>query len=198
MTNTKRTSKQTQLLRAARELISRYGFRRVTVEEICRKAAVSKMTFYKHYANKTAIAQAVIRDIFDAMRHERDEALRQDASLAWKVERIIEMEMDLSTQIGEEFVQDFFQSPELQPLMTEIMEEGYAALEGLYRQGQASGEVRQDVDIRLMMYMTRQLYLVMQDSTIVSNYATLRDFSRELICLYFYGVLSRGDEGEGV
>jgi AcrR family transcriptional regulator len=47
------------ILASSRELFWKHGFRRVTVDEICEKTGISKMTFYRYFANKTELAKAV-------------------------------------------------------------------------------------------------------------------------------------------
>ena len=49
-----------QIFSTARSLFMRYGIRRVSIEEICREANVSKMTFYKHFRNKVDILKFII------------------------------------------------------------------------------------------------------------------------------------------
>lgn len=44
--------KQQFILSAGKELFWKHGVKRVTVEEICVQASVSKMTFYKFFMNK--------------------------------------------------------------------------------------------------------------------------------------------------
>ena len=51
----KKTSYQI-LFSTAKNLFFKFGLRRVSVEEICIKASVSKMTFYRNFNNKEHIA----------------------------------------------------------------------------------------------------------------------------------------------
>ncbi len=59
MRDPKNNHRYVQVLAAARELFWKHGLKRVTVEEICREAGVSKMTFYKFFPNKVTLAKAV-------------------------------------------------------------------------------------------------------------------------------------------
>ncbi len=59
----RRGNKKEQIVRTAEELFTRHESKRVTVEEICRQAHISKMTFYKHFANKVALVRH-IRDVY--------------------------------------------------------------------------------------------------------------------------------------
>ena len=44
--------KYNQILTKGKELFWKYGIKRVAIEEICKQAHVSKMTFYKYFKNK--------------------------------------------------------------------------------------------------------------------------------------------------
>ena len=58
-----KTKKQDQIIQAGRHLFWKYGMKRVSIEEICREAGVSKMTFYKYFANKTALALYILKTV---------------------------------------------------------------------------------------------------------------------------------------
>src|SRR4051812_3371481 len=51
-----------RLERAAYELFSRHGIKTVGVDTIAAKAGVAKMTLYKHYPSKEALALAFLRE----------------------------------------------------------------------------------------------------------------------------------------
>ena len=48
-----------QLVTTAQELMMRHGIHRVTVEEICSDANISKMTFYKYFKNKIELTKSI-------------------------------------------------------------------------------------------------------------------------------------------
>ena len=57
--------KRLQILQTGRDLFWKFGFRRVTIEEVCREAGVSKMTFYKFFPNKQALVTVIMDEVFD-------------------------------------------------------------------------------------------------------------------------------------
>ena len=57
MDNSNHNKKIQQLVTTAQELFMRHGIRRVTVEEICSEANISKMTFYKYFKNKIELTK---------------------------------------------------------------------------------------------------------------------------------------------
>ncbi|KEF43142.1 MAG: transcriptional regulator [Cyanobium sp. CACIAM 14] len=53
--------KRDALLRAARELFSRQGYRAVGIDTVLARAAVAKMTLYKHFGSKEELIAALLR-----------------------------------------------------------------------------------------------------------------------------------------
>ncbi|MBL0024612.1 MAG: helix-turn-helix transcriptional regulator [Saprospiraceae bacterium] len=52
---TKRSKSYLKIITTAKKLFWKHGSSRVTIEELCREAGVSKMTFYRHFNNKNEI-----------------------------------------------------------------------------------------------------------------------------------------------
>lgn len=65
---------QVRLLDAAREVFCRVGMQRASMEEVARLAGVSRVTLYRKFATKNALAEAVVtrefRHYFDVFRRE--------------------------------------------------------------------------------------------------------------------------------
>ena len=59
MLNEKENAKREALLNTGRRLFWKYGFKRVTISEICEEADVSKMTYYRCFENKTDLAKTI-------------------------------------------------------------------------------------------------------------------------------------------
>ena len=60
--------KRELILKIAKKLFWKFGFKRVTIEEVCKEAAVSKMTFYKHFPNKMAVVKTLLQEVFQDAR----------------------------------------------------------------------------------------------------------------------------------
>ncbi|MCJ7802330.1 MAG: TetR/AcrR family transcriptional regulator, partial [Candidatus Marinimicrobia bacterium] len=54
-----------QIVETANDLFMRFGVKRITIEEICKTAKVSKMTFYKFFKNKIELAEYIIFSIIN-------------------------------------------------------------------------------------------------------------------------------------
>ena len=68
-----------RLLLAAEQLFGERSYRRTTVAEICARAGMATGSFYAHFASKSDIFAAVIRQINADLRTAMAAALKPDA-----------------------------------------------------------------------------------------------------------------------
>ena len=66
-TQAPRSKKYQHIVETAEELFFKHSVKRVSVEEICNKANVSKMTFYRYFSNKQELAEHIIHLMFESM-----------------------------------------------------------------------------------------------------------------------------------
>jgi AcrR family transcriptional regulator len=62
MRETMETDKETRVIEAAKRVFVRYGFRRVTMQDIAEEAGISRPALYLIYANKEEVFLAALRD----------------------------------------------------------------------------------------------------------------------------------------
>ena len=54
--------KEEQILKAAKKLISKYGFKKVSMDEIATEAQVTKKTVYSYFSSKEDLLKRLIKD----------------------------------------------------------------------------------------------------------------------------------------
>ena len=69
-------TRQEAILAAAFQTFCQYGFRRTTMEDIARAAAMSRAALYLHFRNKQDIHRAMVQRYFDATLERMQTALR--------------------------------------------------------------------------------------------------------------------------
>ena len=55
-------TKEDQILATARELFAKYGYKRVSMDEIARDANVVKSTIYQHFKDKDELLEFIINE----------------------------------------------------------------------------------------------------------------------------------------
>jgi AcrR family transcriptional regulator len=85
------SEKVARVLEAARVVFIRYGFRRVTMQDIADEAGISRPALYLVFANKEEVFFATIRDLSAEMLHALHEGLPAHNSLEAKLQFAFEV-----------------------------------------------------------------------------------------------------------
>ena len=88
--------KLNQIVETAYNLFMKFGIRRVSVEEICKEAGVSKMTFYKHFKNKSELAKHIINQIISEAEIKYRDLMAQDIPYSEKVKQMIHIKRKMN------------------------------------------------------------------------------------------------------
>ncbi len=103
-----KSKKYHQILSTSKELFWKHGIKKVSIEEICKEANVSKMTFYKYFSNKTELALEMIKRMFDENMKIFDEMMQADIPFEEKMQKQVQMKLEGTNDISEEFVKDVY------------------------------------------------------------------------------------------
>lgn len=185
--------KQKQIIETGRSLFWRFGIRRVTIEEICLEAKVSKMTFYKYFQNKIDL----VKHILDVMTEERMLKYRlimdQDIPFSEKVNQTIQLKMAHTSDLSQAFYLDIHKNadPELLAYMDQKMQETVHPILMDYIEAQNQGEVRPDIKPEFILYFINQMREMARDESLIDLYETPQALIMELTKFFFYGILPR-------
>jgi AcrR family transcriptional regulator len=192
MSDERMNLKHRSILDAARALFWKHGFRRVTVEEICRQAGVSKMTFYRHFGNKIDLAKEVYhREAVKGVEQFRQIMSDEATTTRQKMEAMLRMKMEGTNEISKEFLNDFYQSPELglSAYVEEISEQIWKEIVGDFRTAQEKGWLRDDFKPEAFLLMSYKLLELINDDRMLQMYDSPQDLVMELSRLFTYGIV---------
>jgi len=182
--------KHKALLDTSRELFWKYGFRRVTIDEICREAKTSKMTFYRFFPNKLELARTVLDQFYDENLKSLREFHQLDSSPSDKMKRILEMKLEWTNDISNEFLQDFYINPELG--LSQYIEEktGIILTEIIkfFQIGQDEGWIRKDIKVEFLLFLIQKTSGMISDRELLKLYNSTQDLIMELTNLFVYGI----------
>ena len=186
-------AKYIQLVESAYGLFWKYGIKRVSVEEICQTAGVSKMTFYAHFKNKVDMALYVIEKVMQTGMEIYRNIMERDVPFAQKAADFLQMKLDASDGISQAILEDFLHSPS--PEVAEYFQlknkENLGILLNDLALAQKQGEIRPDIDPRFLLYFIRQIQEMASDNNLLALYDSPQSMSKELLNMFFYGILTR-------
>lgn len=187
----KKTKKFEQLVQTATDLFKQYGIRRVSIEEICRTANVSKMTFYKYFKQKNDIVKYILERMFEDAEKEYHEIMNQGIPYPEKVKQIIKMKLNYNRGMSKQFLAEFLEmaEPELKELVQKKTIRNFKILMDDFIESQKKGEIRKDIQPEFLNFILNHLLNLTLDPKLQAIFATSEALVSELTNFFFYGIL---------
>ena len=180
----RKTNKQEKIFESAVALFSRHGARRVTVEEICRTAGVSKMTFYKHFANKTELVRS-IRDVWmDEGFQKYDEINALDLPFPDKIQLMTRWKAEFASRINAEFIREMVS-------LDDVMEEVKSRFLANISAAQEMGEIRPDLNLEFLWMVLEKIGELVSEGRWKEVFEDFAQYQQQLRTLIFFGLLTR-------
>jgi len=182
---------KTVILNAAEVLFLKYGFRRVTVDEICRNANVSRKTFYVYFTNKEALIIQLLDTIIGTLTREFIEVMNSNASFADKMIGLMEMKLALGKQMSMDFFADLFNasSNEVALYYRKRVDENIALARTLFIQAQEKGEIRSELDIDFIMTMLNNQTDLCGKPEFRSRFKDSESMMKQMSELFLFGIV---------
>jgi AcrR family transcriptional regulator len=178
------------ILQSAQRLFRKHGFRRVTIDEICREAKTSKMTFYRFFPDKIELAKSVLDQYYEENFVKFRKIIMENTSAAEKMQQMIKIKFDGSNDISNEFIQDFLMSsnPELTAYFQEktktVLREGIKG----FKQGQEEGWIRKDLNVEFLFHFSQKIVPMIYDNDLMNLFKTPQELIMEVTNLIIYGI----------
>lgn len=182
-----------KILSASAELFSQYGFKTITMDDIARRAGISKKTLYQHFANK----QEVVNDSVIWYKNKMTEncaAVLTDAENA--IEAMVRMLAYFDTMnkrinpMALFEMQRFF--PEAYKTFRELLlSRDVVMIKENILQGIQEGLYREDINADLMArYRLETSLMVLQPNLLVSDRNDLMSVALEIGEHFLYGIMT--------
>jgi AcrR family transcriptional regulator len=184
----RRSSKRDRIIATAIELFSRFGAKRVTIEELCREAGASKVTFYKYFPNKVALVQHIHDSWTEEAFAKFDEINALEIPFIEKIDRMGRWKVEFAGRVNAAFVRELID-----------IEHSHDEFKRRYltniANAQRDGDIRDDIDpelLWLVMEKTGELFRERRWEQVTGDFA---EFQRQIRALLYYGLLVRDEEG---
>ncbi len=186
-----KSPKYHQIVATARKLFWKHGIRRVTVEEICQEAGVSKMTFYRLFDNKIELAKTVLSEVFDkGMRAYIDIMDNPQLSFREKVSRLMILKFERSKEISQEFIRDIYNNEEAE-LIEFIQNWQKQSLDRFVKdlvQAQQQGWVKKEIKPAFILYFLNKAQEMVTDEALLAMHENPQELIMEITHFFFYGI----------
>jgi len=184
--------KQRLIVDTALDLFQQFGIKRIPVEEICKTAGVSKMTFYKYFKNKNELVRFMWEKGFEQSLEKFDEIQALDIPFEKKLQLILKMKEESTAKISHQFALDYFYaSPDLKDFFEKLSRESISRFLIFIKNAQEKGEVRSNLRPEFLLAFINIIKIMVKDETLINSYSNYQDFVMEVNNFIFYGILPR-------
>ncbi|PKL74873.1 MAG: hypothetical protein CVV27_18280 [Candidatus Melainabacteria bacterium HGW-Melainabacteria-1] len=149
------SDKHQRLLQTAEGLFLQHGIRRVSVEEICRKAGISKATFYKYHPNRNSLAISILTALFERMRSQFAEQLFGAAPFSERLLRLLALKREGIQILGPALIEDILEQPppEIRSCFQQEQEKSLEMALRFIQEGQAEGSLNPRFSADFLLYL---------------------------------------------
>lgn len=189
------TPKQKKLIETALKLFQEKGLKSVTVEEICRTADVSKMTFYKHFRNKKDLVLQIIKKLYDDAIDEGKSVLRSSKPHRQRVADLLEWKIKMLDQQTPSMLLDMKDyDPSLETFIKQKSSESLLLFKDFIRDGQEEGVFRKNLNMGFLLHIFQILSNSFFSENLEQYFESYEDYIREYLDFLFYGLTEREDK----
>lgn len=186
-------STEQKLMIATRAVIWKKGINATTVDDICKEANVSKMTFYRAYENKYDIIKEIIDENFQNLADNYQTIFDKNIPFVEKIMEIIYYNYKMNEGASQELIYDIVNQQH--PAMKEFMQEKkdfYNSIVLKYvKIEQEKGNFRSDLNLDLVSFYLEHINELVVEPKLQGKFETPTELINQLTKMLYFGILSR-------
>ena len=187
----KYTKSQIALLNSACELFYKYGIRKVSIEDICTNADLSKMTFYRAFKDKKDIVSNLFRVISEDAYQKYLLLSNEGLDFKTYLYRTIQLKKEFIEDISSEFMSELLAmgNDEITELSAGYSEKTMALFMSDLERAKRNGEVKTDLKPEFVLYMIQDINNKAHEPYLLSLFKSPQDLTYALLEQFFYGII---------
>ncbi|MGB9906204.1 MAG: TetR/AcrR family transcriptional regulator [Candidatus Saccharicenans sp.] len=181
-----------RILERSRELFFKYGYARLSMDELAEDLGISKATVYRYFPDKEALLRAVMVETREQVLSQLQAIVRNDRlTVKARLTAYLEFISRFMSGLSRDFIKDLRQKlPDLWKEMDAFRrQQVFPLVSEVILEGVKKGEIKSDLDGRLFLEMF--WYLVqefMNPDWIISHDYSPSELLQSIIDIVFYGI----------
>ena len=184
-------AKERDLILSATTLFHRYGFSKVSVEEICSRAKVSKVTFYRYYKSKDELILKIISLLFEDIRSRAWQELNSPLSLKEKFDRVAILKKEFTELLGEEIISGLFNYPGVQSYYQNLSRNTFEDFKAFLYSQQEEGNINSGLNIELFLALLEELSSIVSRNKLLKHSKSYLDMVSQINEILISGIFNR-------
>lgn len=184
----------TKILGASAELFRQYGFKTITMDDIARRAGISKKTLYQHFANKQEVVNESVIWYKCRIQENCESLIGQSANAVEAMVRITVMFDQVYKQMNPMAMLEMqrYYPDAYAMFRSKLQEQDVEVVKTNILQGIAEGLYRDDVNADLMArYRLETSLLMLQPNLLVNERYDLLFVTHEIMEHFLYGIMTQ-------
>lgn len=183
-----------QILATSNALFYKFGFHKVSVDEIASKLGISKKTFYQYFASKDLLVQSVVENNIQELELQITDLISDtEKSCRDKIEMLLTSITSFHTKFSQRFMEDIVKY--MPNTLAKMEESGNTVIANhfreLYLQGVAENIFRDDIDPEVIIKIYFHIIEKMHDQEMLAKVPySFRDIYKMIVTLLFEGMLT--------
>lgn len=190
----KKTKSAIAILKNGKELFLKYGIRKVTVEDICKKAEVSKMTFYRSFENKYEVARIMLFEYARESYAVFHELFSREVPFPEILEEFLIIKKEQASAVSMEFLRDLYIDNEfmtsLKVLLEDSQKEIMAVVFQSFERARREGWIKKEISTSFILYMMEKIGHMAEDEQLLSIFKDPEEMTEVLTSYMFAGLLN--------
>lgn len=180
-----------QIVKTSLKLFWHYGLKRITVEEICQEAAVSKNTFYKHFNNKIDLIRLIMNSLYEQGMNDFENIMSMPVPFEEKLEKMMDLKLKAAEDMSANFFRDMYMSgdEEIVKMLQEMVKEREKMVYAAFKLAQEQGEIRKDLKLEFVIFLMGKMTSFIEDETLLNMFDSPTELIVELTRFSIYGML---------
>jgi AcrR family transcriptional regulator len=184
-------TKKQQIEHTAKELFWKHGFKKVSIDEICRKASVSRKTFYTLYENKTALVVYLFNENLEEGFTSFQKIAESDINFSEKMEKLLAYKFEATKNISMEFIADIYHpdAGELSNVMNNAIERSLSMMREFFQKAQAKGELNPEISIDYVIWLVQKSVEFCGNPELLALFPDSKSLVTQIYKTLIYGIM---------
>jgi len=184
-------TKKEQIEQKALELFWKHGFKKVSIDEICKKSNVSRKTFYTFYGNKNALIIYIYNKMVQETYVIYEEIIESDLAFSEKLEKLFNHKLESTQNLSMEFIADLYNpdAGELVTFFNSIIDQSMKFMHDFLSEAQKKGDINPDLSLEYVMFMMQKAIDLCGTKELMSMFPDANALTRQVTQSMIYGIM---------
>ncbi len=186
----RRQQKKDSILKAAKELFNQYGYNKVTIAEIARKASVSQVSIYNFFQSKENLKQVLLKKLINDSLIGIKKIMGSQASIKVKFEKIFSLKINFFKDLITHFFPKYIESNiNEEKAAVEINKKIESQIFDLVEDGKKQGLLDNSVSTQSISFFLEIIqYYFLKNPDVVTRFEENPKLEKELHALFLKAI----------